>query len=342
MADVLAARDRRMAAPTFSPDGLYFLGPRYAARWGMPDRTPLYDGAQSIMAPQLAASRAARPPEGAQTNWLPPSLPLRVLRGPPRGRNPPWDGPAVDWSLRSLQLLAPASRCGITREQDRDAAVAAGVDALGFVLYAKSPRAVSAERAAELAQGLPPWVTPVLLFVNAPLAEIQAACALVPGAMLQFHGDESAAECEAAASITGRAYLRAARIPSGQASGKQAPAFDLLEYAQIFSHAKALLLDTHAEGYGGSGKVFDWSLLPPNVNAHLVLGGGLHAANVGDGIAQLRPRCNSLAVDVSSGVEASDADGKPLKGIKDPLKIKQFVAAVRTADQHLAGIQNHV
>ena len=316
------------------------------------------EGAQStlgrpgggLVAPQLAASRAARPPEGAQSTLgrpggglVAPQLAASRAARPPEGAQSTLGRPGG--GLVSPQLAVARTRikmCGITREQDRDAAVAAGVDALGFVLYAKSPRAVSAERAAELAQGLPPWVTPVLLFVNAPLAEIQAACALVPGAMLQFHGDESAAECEAAASITGRAYLRAARIPSGQVSGKQAPAFDLLEYAQIFSHAKALLLDTHAEGYGGSGKVFDWSLLPPNVNAHLVLGGGLHAANVGDGIAQLRPRCNSLAVDVSSGVEASDADGKPLKGIKDPLKIKQFVAAVRTADQHLAGIQNHV
>ena len=91
------------------------------------------------------------------------------------------------------------------------------------------------------------------------------------------------------------------------------------------------------DGYGGGGKVFNWSLLPPSVNAHLVLSGGLTAANVGDGIVQIRPRCKSLAVDVSSGVEAVDADGLPRKGIKDAEKINQFVAAVRAADQQLAG-----
>jgi len=92
------------------------------------------------------------------------------------------------------------------------------------------------------------------------------------------------------------------------------------------------------DGFGGGGKTFNWSLLPPSVNAHLVLSGGLTSANVGDGITSVRPRCKSLAVDVSSGVEAEDADGKPQKGIKDPEKIRQFVAAVRAADRHLAGM----
>ena len=85
--------------------------------------------------------------------------------------------------------------CGMTREQDVDAAVAAGADAVGFVLYAPSPRYVSPARAAELARRLPPFVTPVLLFVNHSAAEVAAACALVPNAVAQFHGDESAQEC---------------------------------------------------------------------------------------------------------------------------------------------------
>jgi phosphoribosylanthranilate isomerase len=88
-------------------------------------------------------------------------------------------------------------------------------------------------------------------------------------------------------------------------------------------------MDAHVEGYGGAGKSFEWSRLPPSVNAHLVLSGGLTPANVGDGIVQVRPRCKTLAVDVSSGVEAS-------KGIKDPEKINRFVAAVRAADALLA------
>jgi phosphoribosylanthranilate isomerase len=224
--------------------------------------------------------------------------------------------------------------CGITREQDLDGAVEAGADAVGFVLYAKSPRAVTAERAAELARRLPAFVTPVLLFVNASATEIEAASALVAGASLQFHGDESPQECLAAASLAARPYLRAARIPLGE----DAKSFELLQFAHNYSHAQAILLDAHVDGYGGGGQTFNWSLLPPNVNAHLVLSGGLTSANVGDGIASLRPRCKSLAVDVSSGVEALDAHGKPMKGIKDPEKIRQFIAAVRAADRQLAGI----
>lgn len=224
--------------------------------------------------------------------------------------------------------------CGITREQDLYAAVDAGADAIGFVLYPKSPRYVTAQRAAELARLLPPFVTPVLLFVNASLNDILAASRLVPGATLQFHGDESPEDCLQAASAANCPYLRAARIPLGDGAVQ----FDLVKYAHDYSNARAILLDAHVDGYGGGGKVFNWSLLPPNVNAQLVLSGGLDSANVGDGIATLRPRCNSLAVDISSGVEATDAAGLPLRGIKDPKKINQFVAAVRAADQRLAGI----
>ncbi len=211
--------------------------------------------------------------------------------------------------------------CGLTREQDVDCAVAAGADAVGFVLYAPSARFVAAQRAAELARRLPPFVTPVLLFVNASAADIAAACAAVPGAMLQFHGDETPAFCSELAHQLGRPFLRAARIPLDGSAG-----FNLLEFASHYTDAQALLLDAHVDGYGGGGKTFNWSLLPPSVDAHLVLSGGLNTANVIDGITQLRPRCKSLAVDVSSGVELS-------KGIKDPEKIHQFVAAVRAADE---------
>ncbi|HSW19405.1 MAG TPA: phosphoribosylanthranilate isomerase [Ramlibacter sp.] len=212
--------------------------------------------------------------------------------------------------------------CGLTREQDVDAAVAAGADAVGFVLFSQSARHVSAMRAAELALRLPPFVTPVLLFVNAAPSEVEAACALIPGALLQFHGDETPADCAQAAGA--RAFLRAARIPLDPAQD-----FDLLRFAADFSQAQAILVDAHVDGYGGAGKAFDWSRIPTNVDAHLVLSGGLAPANVGDGIAQLRPRCKTLAVDVSSGVEIS-------KGIKDAAKIHQFVAAVRAADALLA------
>ncbi|PQA79934.1 phosphoribosylanthranilate isomerase [Limnohabitans sp. TS-CS-82] len=213
--------------------------------------------------------------------------------------------------------------CGLTREQDVAVAVAAGVDAIGFVIYAKSARAVTAERAGELARLLPAFVTPVLLFVNETHEAIAQACAQVPGAWLQFHGDETPEECRQIAQSLGRRWLRAARIPLEPAPDE--PAFDLVKYAQDYSDAQAVLLDAHVDGYGGGGKTFNWSQLPPNVNAHLVLSGGLNAANVTDGLRALRDRGLSLAVDVSSGVESA-------KGIKDAAKIHEFVRAVRAAD----------
>lgn len=213
----------------------------------------------------------------------------------------------------------------MTRECDVDAAVAAGADAVGFVLYAKSPRHVPIERAVELARRLPPFVSPVLLFVNEPPASVAATCARLAHAIVQFHGDESAQDCLDSTLGGARAYLRAARIPLGD----QAARFDLVKYAETYQGAQAILLDAHVEGYGGGGRTFNWSLLPPSVNCHLVLSGGLTPANVTDGILQVRPRCKTLAVDVSSGVEMS-------KGIKDADKIHQFVAAVRAADDQLA------
>lgn len=198
--------------------------------------------------------------------------------------------------------------CGLTREADLDAAVTAGADAVGFVLYPRSPRAVSAQRAAQLARRLPPFVTPVLLLVNASTAEVDAALAAVPQALLQFHGDESPAQCAA----PGRPYLRAARM---------APGLDLLDFAARFAGAQALLLDAQVDGYGGGGKAFDWSLVPRGVPLPVVLSGGLNAVNVIDGVRRLRP----WAVDVSSGVERA-------KGIKDATLIRRFCEAVRAAD----------
>lgn len=208
--------------------------------------------------------------------------------------------------------------CGLTREADVDAAVHSGADAIGFVLYPQSPRFVSPERAAELARCLPPFVTPVLLFVNASPEFIAQGVSAVPNALLQFHGDETPADCAAA----GRPFIRAARIPPGPAGA----GFDLLKYTSDYAAAQAILLDAHVEGYGGGGQSFDWTAFPwshPQLNAssRLVLSGGLTPANVTDGIRLVRP----WAVDVSSGVEAA-------KGLKDPDRMLAFVAAVRAAD----------
>lgn len=201
--------------------------------------------------------------------------------------------------------------CGLTREEDVDAAVAAGADAIGFVFYPPSPRYLSPRRAAELARRVPPFIDVVGLFVNEAPESLLAVCEAVPINLLQFHGDEDGAYCRQFA----RPYLRAARVR---------PGLDLVEFARAFPDARGLLLDAFVEGYGGGGHVFDWSLIPPELPGFLVLSGGLTAANVGEAIERVRP----VAVDVSSGVEAG-------KGIKDHSKIAAFVAAVRNADESL-------
>ncbi|MDP9045509.1 MAG: phosphoribosylanthranilate isomerase [Pseudomonadota bacterium] len=211
-----------------------------------------------------------------------------------------------------MNLRTRIKICGLSREADVQAAVEAGADAVGFVFYGPSPRHVSLERAAELARQLPPFVTPVGLFVNASDAELAAATAAIPNLLLQFHGDETPQDC----SRPGRPFLRAARVDAG---------FDLLDYAARYAQAQALLLDAHVEGYGGGGKVFDWSLVPAGVHLPIVLSGGLHAENVIHGIHALRP----WAVDVSSGVESA-------RGIKDAVAIRRFCDAVREADARLA------
>ena len=201
--------------------------------------------------------------------------------------------------------------CGLTREEDVDAAVAAGVDALGFVFYPSSPRYVSPQRAAELAQRIPPFVDVVGLFVNESPEAVHAVCAALPISLLQFHGDEDATYCRQFA----RPYLRAARVR---------PGLDLVEFARAFPDARGLLLDAFVDGYGGGGDVFDWTLIPPDLPGFLVLSGGLTATNVGEAMRRVRP----VAADVSSGVEMG-------KGIKDHSKIAAFVAAVRKVDESL-------
>jgi phosphoribosylanthranilate isomerase len=195
--------------------------------------------------------------------------------------------------------------CGLTRAEDVQAAVAAGVDAIGLVFYPDSPRHVSIEQAAALCRHVPPFVTIVGLFVNASRAEVHRVCEDVPLNLLQFHGDETVDQCEG----FGLPYLRAARVR---------PGVDLLEFASQFPSARALLLDTWTPAYGGSGESFDWSLVPTACPLSVILSGGLNPDNVANAIRQVRP----AAVDVSSGVESA-------KGIKDAAKIHAFVSAVR-------------
>jgi len=202
--------------------------------------------------------------------------------------------------------------CGLTREADVQAAVDAGADAVGFVLWPSSPRAVTVERAQALARELPPFVTPVCLLVNADAGLITRATQALPHALLQFHGNETPADCEAAL----RPYLRAVRMREG---------VSLLDFVTRYASAAGLLLDADVQGYGGGGKAFDWSLIPSDVPRPVVLSGGLNPANVTDGVLHVRP----WAVDVSSGVEAS-------KGHKDARLIREFCEAVREADARRA------
>jgi phosphoribosylanthranilate isomerase len=208
--------------------------------------------------------------------------------------------------------------CGLTREEDVAAAVAEGADAVGFVFYPKSPRYVTPARAAELIATLPPFVMPVGLFVNASAEEVAETVRVAPVALLQFHGDETAAQCAAAAAAANRPFMRVFRV-KGDTTGSE-----LLEYeaqcraSRLFA---GLLLDTFVDAYGGAGKVFDWSLIPKDLAHRAVLSGGLSVQNATGAVAQVRP----YAVDVSSGVEAA-------KGIKDASLIAQFIAAVRAGD----------
>jgi phosphoribosylanthranilate isomerase len=198
--------------------------------------------------------------------------------------------------------------CGITREQDLDAAVAAGADAVGFVFYPKSPRFLDLRRAADLVRRVPPFIARVGLFVNPDPAVLAETLAAVAIDLIQFQGDEAPVFCEQ----FGHPYLKVARMR---------PGLDLVEFARSYPSARGLLLDAYVESYGGAGQKFDWSLVPKSLPLPVVVAGGLTAENVGDAIRQLRP----WGVDVSSGVEVA-------KGIKDAAKIAAFIAAVKTAD----------
>jgi phosphoribosylanthranilate isomerase len=209
--------------------------------------------------------------------------------------------------------------CGLMHAADIEAAVAAGADAIGLVFYPPSPRNVSAQQAAQLLAVLPPFVTSVGLFVNASAAEIAAILAVAPISMLQFHGDETVAQCCAIAKTVNRPFVRALRVRPDMTAA------DLLECELAYRSASplfaGLLLDTWVDAYGGSGKVFDWSLIPAELAHRAVLSGGLSVQNVTDAVVRVRP----YAVDVSSGIEAA-------KGVKDATLMHAFVSAVRAGD----------
>jgi len=199
--------------------------------------------------------------------------------------------------------------CGITRRQDATAAVNAGADAIGLVFYSASPRLVSARQAAELVSILPPFVSVVGLFVNAPRQEIEQILATTRIDLLQFHGDETPEEC----AVFDKPYIKAIRMREGT---------DLYLERNRYQDAAALLLDSYRKGIpGGTGSAFDWGRIPADIAGSVVLAGGLTPENVEQAIKTVHP----YAVDVSGGVERS-------KGIKDGAMISAFIEGVKRAD----------
>jgi phosphoribosylanthranilate isomerase len=207
--------------------------------------------------------------------------------------------------------------CGLANAADVAHAVDLGADAIGLVFYPPSPRALSIAQAVEMTRVVPPFVSIVGLFVNPTPEWFGEVTCNVPLTMLQFHGDETPEQCEKLAGVAGLPWLRALRI-----AADTQPA-DLVKSALNYSAASGLLFDTHVEGYGGGGKVFDWSLIPQELARRAVLSGGLNTQNVSDAIHRVRP----YAVDVSSGIEVPGA-----KGVKDHTRMAAFVRAVREAD----------
>lgn len=199
--------------------------------------------------------------------------------------------------------------CGLTRQDDLDAAVGAGADAIGLVFHPASPRAVTLDQAARLCARLPPFVAAVGLFVDATEPEIRGILDRVPLDLLQFHGEEPPGLCAG----FGRRWIKAIRMR---------PGLDLAAQARTYRGAAGLLLDAFDPVLaGGTGRTFDWGRVPDDMDLPIVLAGGLRPDNVAEAIRRVRP----FAVDVSGGVESA-------KGVKDAAKILAFMQGVRDGD----------
>jgi phosphoribosylanthranilate isomerase len=200
--------------------------------------------------------------------------------------------------------------CGLTQVENAIEVASAGVDAIGLVFYQPSPRFVDISIASEIVRNLPPFVDSVALFVNATKDEIQRVIDTVRPGTLQFHGDEGPDFCAS----FGLPYLKSLGVTQE---------INLIEYGLTYSSACGLLLDAPATDVrGGSGRTFDWQLIPDNISKPIVLAGGLDVANVGSAMQAVKP----WAVDVSSGVESNQ------KGYKDIGLVGQFVKEVKDAD----------
>ncbi len=204
-----------------------------------------------------------------------------------------------------MMMMTKVKICGITNSADAAAAVEAGADALGFVFYSKSPRAVTKEAARDIIAGLPPFVTTVGVFVNEVadmVKEIKEFCRLDK---IQLHGEEGPEYCT---KIPG-GVIKAIRI-------KDTGDIDSLKEYNV----SAFLLDAFVEGMpGGTGTTFDWSIaVEAKRYGRIILSGGLTPENVAEAVERVAP----YAVDVSSGVERTP-------GVKDPNKIRRFIERVK-------------
>jgi len=195
--------------------------------------------------------------------------------------------------------------CGIKHLDDALKAVECGADAIGLIFVEKSPRYSSLAAARVVAESLPPFVTVVGLFMDAPAETVREALKVVPLNLLQFHGDESPAFCDQFA----LPYIKVLRMRDN---------VNVVAFAQEYPNAAGILLDTYHEKGGGTGQTFDWSLIPEDVPLPLILAGGLNPENVASAVEIVKP----YAVDVSSGVESEPA-------IKDHKKIEQFIKEVQ-------------
>jgi len=204
--------------------------------------------------------------------------------------------------------------CGITRLEDAQLSESLGVDALGFVFCEPSKRYITPEQAKIISDQIAPFIVRVGLFLNASPDEVELALKTFPGMLPQFHGTETAEECER----YGVPYLKAIGLGSGMPSE---------ETLAGYRHAQAFLFDSNEPGQlGGTGHVFDWRKLDKNRTKPLILAGGLNPENVQQAIKEVQP----YAVDVSSGVEAA-------KGVKDQHALRKFVDAVRTSTGIIGG-----
>lgn len=212
----------------------------------------------------------------------------------------------------SHSYIRPRTRvkiCGFTRPQDALEAARLGVDAIGLVFHEPSPRHVTVDQARAIVTVLPPFVTVVGLFVNAECEFMRTVTSEVRLDLIQFHGEETPAQCEAA----GMPYIKAVAVR---------PNTDWLARLEEHRSARGFLLDAwHPDVRGGSGHRFDWTLIPPTLANTCILAGGLTPDTVNIALATVQP----YALDVSSGVETA-------KGIKDSAKMAAFLNEVNNFD----------